>query len=171
MNFKRKHGPNFFKSLSTFPKSTKPLFYIFKVTFQQGQPTFSGFQLIHCSWTVFKSWCPCTQIQEQININSFNAMQYLKILWLSTCVFTTVFSEISVPDQRVITYYLKNAVKNLSCHYENVVFVIGQCHFKDTKNKVCPYKKKYKKVSTQNRTRARTLNSAPNLYTTKPTRQ
>ena len=53
---------------------------------------------------------------------------------------------------------------------KNVVFVIGQCHFKDTKNKVCPYKKKYKKVATQNRTRARTLNSAPNLYTTKPTR-
>ena len=28
-------GPNFFKFLFTFPKSTKPLFYIFKIKFSK----------------------------------------------------------------------------------------------------------------------------------------
>ena len=58
-----------------------------------------------------------------------------------------------------------------SCHYENFVFAIGQCPFKDTLIKSVLTKKKNKQVTTENRTRACKLNPPHHLYTTKATQQ
>ena len=101
---------------------------------------------------MFKSWCPClfklknTQIQDQININSFYVMQYLNIRWLSTCVFSVVICEINVRDWRVIN---ENAVKNSQLSLWKFCFRNRSRPFQRHSDKVCPHKKKTNKQTTK----------------------